>query len=78
MCTVILLPGDNPTAINTHTHTHTYIYIYIVQVANLSGCIDFVEESVATAHASLPVHPSSRAIGLLQIHFSLAFITGDT
>ena len=65
MCTVILLPGDNPIAINTHTHTHTYIYI--VQVANLSGCIDFVEESVAIAHASLPVHPSARAIGLLQM-----------
>jgi len=29
MCTVLLPPGDNPIAVNTHTHTHTYIYIYI-------------------------------------------------
>jgi hypothetical protein len=26
-CTVLLPPGVNPIAVNTHTHTHIYIYI---------------------------------------------------
>jgi len=36
-------------------------------VANLSVCIDFVEDEVAIGQASIPVHPSSLVIVLLQM-----------
>jgi len=36
-------------------------------VANLSGCIEFVEGKVAIGQASLPVHPSSLVIVFLQM-----------